>query len=190
MIQTTVRANAARWSKMHINARVAAEAAEQARGLTTPHAKSQYQVVETLTTVPWWVVAVIHEREAAQSWAASLAQGDPWSRVSIHVPRGIGPFTSWIAAAQYAMVHCGPKPAYWKDWSAGGALTLLEEYNGLGYANRGVASPYIWAGSDQYVSGKFIADGHYDPHAVDKQIGCAPLLRMMETVDTTIKIGV
>jgi lysozyme family protein len=35
---------------------------------------------------------VIHEREASQSWKANLAQGDPWNAVSIHIPRGRGPF--------------------------------------------------------------------------------------------------
>jgi hypothetical protein len=35
----------------------------------------------------------------------------------------------------------------------GGALTLLEQYNGLGYANRGLPSPYIWSGTDRYLKG-------------------------------------
>jgi len=32
-------------------------------------------------------------------------------------------------------------------------------------------SPYVWSGTDQYNRGKYIADGHYDPHAIDKQLG-------------------
>ena len=42
--------------------------------------------------VPWHVIAVIHEREASQDWAGSLAQGDRWDRVSVNEPKGRGPF--------------------------------------------------------------------------------------------------
>jgi lysozyme family protein len=30
-----------------------------------------------------------------------------------------------------------------------------------------VASPYVWAGTDQYQSGKYVRDGVYDPNVVD-----------------------
>lgn len=160
-------------------------------------AKARYQSVEAKTRVPWAVVAVIHERESSQSWQASLAQGDPWGEVSIHVPKGRGPFPSWEAAAADALVICPPHAAHWTDWTIGGALTLLEEYNGLGYAAGPVdhhtghryppqPSPYVWASTNQYHSGKYIADGHFDPHAIDHQIGCAALLNRMSAIDQTV----
>lgn len=149
-------------------------------------AKPRYQAVESKTSVPWAVIAVIHEREASQSWRASLAQGDPWDQISIHVPAGRGPFASWEDAAIDALERCAPFAARWEDWSIGGALTLLEEYNGLGYAARGIPSPYIWASTDQYVRGKFITDGHFDPDAVDHQLGCAALLQRMTLIDGSI----
>lgn len=150
------------------------------------NAKTRYQTVEAKTGVPWAVIAVIHERESSQSWNASLAQGDPWNRVSIHVPRGRGPFSSWEAAAEDALVVCAPHAAAWHDWSIGGALCLLEAYNGEGYWNMGIPSPYLWAATDQYHSGKYIADGHFDPNAVDHQLGCAALLARMSLIDTSI----
>ena len=149
-------------------------------------AKPRYQAVEAKTSVPWPIIAVIHERESSQSWAASLAQGDPWNRESIHVPAHRGPFNSWEEAAEDALVACAPHASNWKDWSIGGALTLLEQYNGLGYAARDIPSPYIWASTDQYHSGKYIADGHFDPNAIDHQIGCAALIARMTLIDTTI----
>lgn len=149
-------------------------------------AKPRYVTVALKTSVPWPVIAVIHERESSQSWAASLAQGDPWSHMSIHVPRGRGPFPSWEAAAEDALVICPPHAAHWEDWSIGGALVLLEQYNGLGYAARGIPSPYIWSGTNQYIRGKYIADGHFDPNAIDHQIGCAALLMRMTLLDPTI----
>src|ERR1700733_11842316 len=130
-------ANAQRWKAMHVTASLIPTLDEVAARLIAPTAKPQYQGVSTVTHVPWYVIAVIHERESSQSWLAGLAQGDPWNKVSIHVPRGVGPFPSWEAAADYALINCAPKAAQWTDWSIGGILTLLEEYKGLGYASMG-----------------------------------------------------
>jgi lysozyme family protein len=104
--------------------------------------------------VPWFVIAVIHERECSQSWSRSIAQGDPWDKKSTHVPAGRGPFKSWENAAVDALVNCAPYAARNKDWSIGGILTLLEQYNGLGYASKGLPSPYVWSGTDIYVAGQ------------------------------------
>jgi hypothetical protein len=104
----------------------------------------------------------------------------------VHVPAGRGPFKSWEEAAVDALVNCRPCAARNRDWSIGGTLTRLEEYNGLGYASRGRPSPYVWSGTDQYTSGKYIRDGVYDPGAVDKQLGCAGLLMAMMALEPTI----
>lgn len=142
--------------------------------------------VSANTGVPWAFIAVAHERESSQDWGASLAQGDPWNRVSVHVPAGRGPFKSWEEAAIDALVNCAPHATRNRDWSIGGTLTMLEQYNGLGYAARGKPSPYIWSGTDQYVSGKYVRDGVYDPTAVDQQLGCAGLLLTMMQLDPSI----
>ncbi len=175
-------ANAKRWQ----NAKLMRNFTSVAKHLVDPAAKARYRAVEKLTGVPWWFIAVTHEREASQSWAGSLAQGDPWNQVSTHVPAGRGPFKSWEDAAVDALVNCGPFAARNKDWSIGGTLAKLEEYNGLGYASRGRPSPYIWSGTDQYVSGKYVRDGVYDPDVVDQQLGCAGLLMAMMALDPTI----
>jgi lysozyme family protein len=135
------------------------------------------------------VIAVVHERECSQNWTGSLAQGDPWNKVSVHVPAGRGPFSSWEEAAVDALNDCAPYAGRNKDWSIGALLTVLEEYNGLGYAARGVPSPYVWSGTDQYRSGKYVRDGVYDPHVVDGQLGCAGLLKAMMALDPSITLG-
>jgi lysozyme family protein len=175
-------ANAKRWANANLNRNFASVAAH----LVSPVAKARYQAVEAKTGVPWFVIAVIHERESSQDWTGSLAQGDPWNRVSVHVPAGRGPFKSWEEAAVDALVNCPPYAARNKDWSIGGLLTIAEQYNGVGYANKGRPSPYIWSGTDQYVSGKYVRDGVYDPSAIDKQLGCAGLLLSMAAIDRTI----
>ena len=175
-------ANAKRWAKAGLTRNFT----PVARHLVAPDAKSRYQAVAAKTGVPWAVIAVIHERECSQDWTGSLAQGDPWSRVSVHVPAGRGPFRSWEEAAVDALVNCAPHAARNKYWSIGGTLTKLEEYNGLGYAARGKPSPYIWSGTDQYKSGKYVRDGVFEPDAVDSQLGCAGLLKAMMALDPTI----
>jgi len=179
-ISNLIAANAKRWEAA-ASTRDASPVAGRLVG-----SKARYQTVASRTGVPWFIIAVIHEREASQDWLGSLAQGDPWNKVSVHVPVGRGPFQSWEDAAVDALVDCAPHAARWKDWSAGGALTLLEQYNGLGYANRGVPSPYVWAGTDQYRSGKYVRDGVYDPIVVDRQLGCAGLLKAMMALDPSV----
>jgi lysozyme family protein len=178
-------ANAKRW----LNAKLTRNFTSVAKHLVDAGAKARYQAVERITGVPWFFIAVAHERESSQDWTGSLAQGDPWNRESVHVPKGRGPFKSWEDAAIDALVNCSPYAARNKDWSVGGCLTMLEQYNGLGYASRGRPSPYIWSGTDQYVSGKYVRDGVYDPNTVDSQLGCAGLLMAMVALDSSIKFG-
>lgn len=167
-------ANLRRWQAMKVSSALIPVFDQVAERLVA--ARDRYGTVATLTKVPWDVIAVIHERESSQSWRASLAQGDPWNQVSIHVPKGRGPFKTWEDAAVDALQVCPPHAAQWTDWSPGGRLTLLEQYNGLGYFRMHMPSPYLWAGTDQYTRGKYVADGHFDPDAVDHQLGCAGLL--------------
>ncbi|PAY04796.1 hypothetical protein CK489_35560 [Bradyrhizobium sp. UFLA03-84] len=157
-----------------------------AKRLIDPKAKARYQTVSFKTGVPWFFIAVAHEREASQNWNTQLGQGDPLGSVSVHVPKGRGPFKTWEDGAYDALVNCAPFAARNHDWSIGGTLTMLEQYNGLGYAARGRPSPYIWSGTDQYVSGKYVRDGVYDASVVDQQLGCAGLLAAMMQLDPTI----
>lgn len=191
------RANAARWQNAKLTR--GPEFTPVAKRLVAPAAKARYQAIEAATGVPWFIIAVIHQRESSQDWTTQLAQGDPLNKVSRNDPAGRGPFLNhpddppgqdaFYRGALDALIDCGPYAAKWKDWSPGGAMTLLEQYNGLGYANMGVPSAYIWSGTDQYKSGKYIRDHVYDPSVVDSQLGCAGLLMAMMAIDPTITFG-
>jgi lysozyme family protein len=181
-----IAANEKRWGAIKVEPDLIATIDKTARRLIAPEAKTQYKGVSKATSVPWFIIAVIHEREASQSWRANIAQGDPWNKISIHVPRGRGPFDSWSDAAIDALTNCPPHASRWTHWTPGGALTLLEEYNGLGYAVKSRPSPYVWASTNQYSKGKYVADGHYDPNAVDHQLGCAAILARMASLDPSV----
>jgi lysozyme family protein len=178
-------ANASRWARAGLTR--APEFGPVATRLV--NAKPRYQIISAQTGVPWFVIAVIHEREASQRFDRQLGQGDPLNRVSTHDPKGRGPFATFEAAALDALVKCGPYAARWTDWTAGGAMNLLEQYNGIGYAMKGLPSPYVWSGTDQYRSGKYVADHVFDPNVVDKQLGCAGLILAMQAIDPSIQFG-
>ena len=98
-IPALIKANGARWAACTIPAVFVPALDSTAHRLCAAAAKAQYLDVATKTTVPWFIIAVIHEREASQSWKANLSQGDPWDKVSIHqhfqppaeIERPIGP---------------------------------------------------------------------------------------------------
>lgn len=148
--------------------------------------RSRYEAVAKATGVPWDVIGVIHYREASGSFAGVLHNGQKiigTGKKTTLVPKGRGPFKSWEEAAMDALVVCPPHAAKNKDWSIAGTLDLLERYNGLGYRNKGRPSPYLWAGTDQYVKGKYVADGKYDPNHVDQQLGVAPILMKLREAE-------
>lgn len=181
-----IQANAARWPSMVIDFDAVPVMNQVAARLIA--AKNRYKALFAQTQVPWPVIALIHQRECSQSWDCSIAQGDPWNAVSTHVPIGRGPFSSWEEAAVDALTAC-EHIDQWAHWdSVGGVLTRLEMYNGLGYACMSPAcpSPYVWSRTDQYVSGKYVADHDFNPAVVDSQEGCAGLLAAMMIQDPTI----
>lgn len=141
--------------------------------------RPRYEVVSKATGVPWDVIGVIHYRESSLNFAGVLHNGQKiigTGKKTTLVPKGRGPFSTWEQAAIDALANCHPHLAKNKDWSLANTLELLERYNGLGYRNKGLPSPYLWAGTDQYQKGKYVADGKFDPNHVDQQLGVAALL--------------
>jgi lysozyme family protein len=59
----------------------------------------------------------------------------------------------------------------WNDWSMAGMLVVWERYNGLGYRHHGIHSPYVWASTDLYAKGRYVADGRFDANAESRQCG-------------------
>ena len=141
--------------------------------------KAVYDEISKATGVPWWFIGMVHYRESNLDMNTNIANGQPFNKKTTIVPKGRGPFKSFKEAAIDALTNCAPYAAKNTDWSAAGALTKFEEYNGLGYASKGLPSPYVWAGTDQYIKGKYVADGVFDPEHVDTQLGGAGLLKFL-----------
>lgn len=146
---------------------------------------------EKRTKVPWYAIAVTKEMEAGPDtgFLRSIAQGDPWNRNSVNVPRGRGPFSSWYEAADDALLKCAPYMGLWHDWSIGGCLTISMKYNGLGDFLHGRPSAYLFSGTTAYTKGKYVSDSKFDPEAVSRQVGVAALLLAMQKLDPSIVFG-
>lgn len=147
--------------------------------------KAPYQAVQDEIGVPWQMVAVIHVREAGETdigqWKRCLHNGERiigTGRKTKLVPAGRGPFSTWHAAAIDALKQKGFDKI--KSWPVSRVLWGLEPYNGYGYRNKGLNSPYLWASTNHQQRGKYVADGVFDPSVMDTQIGCAALLKYLE----------
>ena len=143
--------------------------------------QSQYQLIQEQIGVPWYVIAVIHARESDCDFTCHLFNGDPLSDRTINEPSGMpltpDPPYTWHQGAIAALEYDGLDKV--QDWGIANMLYVLEQYNGLGYWHHNVNSPYLWSGTNQYVSGKYVSDGSYDCNAVDQQLGCAAILKRM-----------
>ena len=145
-------------------------------------ARIRYEEVSASSGVPWQVIGIIHQREGSGNFRTHLHNGDPLSARTVNVPKGRPlvwlPPSSWEASAHDALA-CDEliDLTWWADVPT--TLYRMERYNGLGYRAHGILSPYLWAGTNHYTSGKFTADGHFDPQAVDQQPGAVGILKML-----------
>jgi lysozyme family protein len=153
--------------------------------------KATYQQVERLTGVPWYFTALCHYRESNFDFDTYLGNGETLHRVTCLVPKGRGPFASFVDGAVDALRienFVGTQ-----DWCIARTLYRLECFNGLGYNAKGVNSPYLYGGSNLYgppdaKAGKFVADHVFDPSHVDSQLGTAVILHAMMSQDSSITL--
>jgi lysozyme family protein len=153
--------------------------------------KARYQNVESKTGVPWYWIGPTHFRESDCDFRTQLAQGDPLGKVSTHVPKGQGPYfgaDAWDRAALIALEHdkLTEKPDDY--WRLERLFFHWESYNGWGYRLHGVPSAYVWAGTNIYTQGFYVADGAWSQVARDSRVGCVPVLKCLLELDSTISI--
>jgi len=158
--------------------------------------KERYQGVEKTNGVPWYVIGLIDVMEAGGGCDAHLHNGDPLKGRTIHVPADrppapLQPPFTWEQSALDALSYEGFDKIRWGKGTNSLVSTIaaaLEHYNGMGYHNKGVPSPYLWSFSNQYKSGKYVSDHNYDPNAVSGQAGAMPILKALMALDPTIKL--
>jgi lysozyme family protein len=160
-----------------------AEVMATAKRLTTT--KLRYQAAEKNTGAPWYLIACLHERESGADFNTYLGNGDLLSRPTRNVPAGRGPFGSWEAGAADALKYDGLTLV--QDWRLEKILYYAERFNGWGYANRSLPSPYVWGATSIQVRGKYVSDGQWSSAAWDMQIGVAAMLAAMTHLDASVR---
>jgi lysozyme family protein len=143
--------------------------------------QSKYLLVGRAVSVPWDVIAAIHYRESSLNFQAVLHNGEKilgTGKKTKLAPAGRGPFLTWESAAIDALMI--KKYLFPKKWCIETELKFIESFNGLGYLRKGLLSPYLWAATTKHNEhGKYVADGHYDPNAVEKQLGAVAILKKL-----------
>ena len=138
--------------------------------------KDKYEEVAKRTGVPAELIAAIHWRESSGDFTTYLHNGEKLGQTTTLVPEGIYfGADQWTEAAVDALQRQGCSDLNGNDLND--VLDFAERYNGLGYRNKGVASPYVWAGTTNYHGGKYVADGVYDPNHYDQQLGVAVMMK-------------
>jgi len=149
--------------------------------------RARYVSVEQMRpapSVPARVIFVLHGRESTWSFGKHLHEGSSLRGRTRWVPkgrprRGAPPFT-WDESAEDALYLLKDMENWdWDDLDS--MLQNIERFNGLGYQryHKSVPSPYLWSGTSIYSRGKYVSDGRFSSMAVDKQIGCAAILKRM-----------
>lgn len=181
---STVKDNYAKlWSGMVTDPANVSRAALVARAIILH--RSEYEAVTAqFHGMPWWFVGLIHYREANFNFHCHLANGDPLTHKTTHVPKGlipdVDPPYTWEQAAVAALKHEGLDKV--TDWSLPSICYRLEAYNGWGYWFRHVTSSYLWAGSNQHARGKFDGDDEYDKNLIDEQLGCMVVFKALQAI--------
>lgn len=173
----------AEWDRMVIN--LSREREFETLAKFAINHKETYLDIEKETGVTWPHLAVLHRRESDANFNTYLGNGDPLNRKTVHVPRGRGPFKSFLDGAIDALRLDGLSSV--TDWRLEKILYYCEIFNGAGYNNMGMPSPYIWGGTNIQVPGKYVRDGVFDHHAMDTQPGCAPILWMIAKLDPSVQ---
>jgi lysozyme family protein len=170
------------WGKMQVRPEKVA-AADKIVEHILAH-KADYEAIEKATDVPWFLLGCIHYRESDLDFETYLGNGQSLKRVTTQVPRGRGPFSSFLAGAIDALALDGLSAI--KDWPIERVAWAAERENGQGYFSKGVNSPYVWSWSDLYDKGKFVEDGVYDANFPDPQCGVMVLIKRLAVADASV----
>ena len=139
------------------------------------------KVSQQVNNVPWAMIGVIQAMECGFNFSCHLHNGDPLTSRTTHVPAGKPatgqPPFAWESSAVDALKLEGFENV--TDWSIPHMLYLLEKYNGFGYRNIKMPTPYLWSFSNLYEKGKYVADGHFDGEAISRQCGAAVMLKAL-----------
>jgi lysozyme family protein len=153
--------------------------------------RARFEDVKKVTGVPVVFSGPSFYRESDLDFDDSPAQGDPWRKVSRNVPRGRGPFRSWLAAAVDAYHLNGLDRVGDGKWTWEIICFYSELFNGFGYRDEHkMHSPYLWGGTNIQSVGKYTSDRHFDPAEMDSQLGVIPIAKRLAEIAPDLALPV
>ena len=174
------------WDRMTIKPSVIPALDKVARGIIAD--RRRYEAVEATTGVPWFWIGITHNRESGRNFKTHLHNGDPLTARTRQVPKGRPihgrPPFKWETSAEDALIYQALDKV--PEWGVERIAYCFEDYNGWGYRNKAIFTPYLWAGTNHYSAGKYVADGVFSRTAVDRQLGCMPLLKRLMALDASV----
>ncbi len=143
---------------------------------------AEYEAVADQTGTPAPLIAAIKWREKeGDDMNVYLQNGQTLGKATTIEPKNVRFPTGHFQEAAVAGLNqkdkkaCRDQLGMDKNTTDRGKLaTFAEKWNGTGYP--GGASPYVYAGTDQYTSGFYPRDHFFDPNQVDKRVGVMPLI--------------
>lgn len=147
--------------------------------------KARYEAVGAPHGIPWWFIAGIHMMESNFDFDSHLHNGDPLTDRTRRHPAGRPvsrkpPYT-WEDSAADALTgtdYIGF--AGQSDWSLPRALWRWEKYNGFGYRDDYVPTPYLWGHTTIYRQGRYTSDGEFEAGATSAQCGVVAFLKELQ----------
>lgn len=134
---------------------------------------------ETGKDFPAELICAIHYRESGCNFKTYLHNGQPLGKPTTMVPKGKC-FDNFEDSAVDAIKMIDPKGIKAGDFQS--YMYFAERYNGLGYRKRGIASPYVWSGTDKYTIGMYVVDGKFSATARDKRVGVAVIVQELSSI--------
>lgn len=146
--------------------------------------KAQFTEAYKQTGVPAMLIGCLQVREAdslTNLMDYGLFNGQPWARRTTIVPKGQGPFSSWLEAAIAALKYDGLDKV--QDWDITKILFYAEKFNGFGYRlyHPQDRSPYVWSCTNQNDgTGYYNSDGSYNAGAASENYpGIAAIIKYL-----------
>lgn len=132
--------------------------------------KSRYEIVGKATNNPWYVIGIIHWREAISRFDSSLLDGKKFLEGSNNP-------TLWEDDAIKAFRKFGISDL--NGASLGVVLEGIERFNGTQFRQRGGSTPYLWGRTSGYTRSTYAGDMVRVEEAMARMPGAVAILRAL-----------
>ena len=132
-----------------------------------------YQRISDETGFPPELVAAMHYRESGCNFEMTIENGTGLPNGVDFETDAINVLNNWKDSYSMGEVTIS-------DDNLAEMLEIAEKYNGVGYKNYDIESPYVYSGTNLYTEGKFASDGNFDEKLVDEQPGVYLLITSLQ----------